>query len=113
MGTRSPRLIWVDSKEDDIEQGYFHPVLDEFLRVPGHNRYTGRNPLFVRGNSLRGRETNRDTLHIWHLDFDADPIPTNLITNQSLHGIPTLIGDTWGEFIWKGPLITVMKVGST
>jgi hypothetical protein len=111
MTTRSPCLVWVDSKEDEHEQGYFNPELDQLLVVPGHNRYIGRNLLCIRGNSLRGRKTNGDTLNIWYLD--ADPIP-NLITNQSLHGtIPTLIGDTWGEFIWKGPLVAVMKVGST
>jgi hypothetical protein len=111
MTVRSPRLVWVDSKEDKNEQGYFNPELDKLLAVPGHHRYIGRNLLCVGGNSLRGRRTNQDTLNIWYLD--ADPIP-NLITNQSIHGtVPTLIGDTWGEFIWKGPLVAVLKVGST
>ncbi|WP_443699207.1 hypothetical protein [Pseudomonas sp.] len=33
-------------------------------------------------------------------------------TNQSIHGTwPTLIGDTWGEFIWKGPIVAVLKQG--
>lgn len=26
--------------------------------------------------------------------------------------MPILIGDTWGEFIWKGPLVAVMRSGS-
>ncbi len=109
MSTQSPRLIWVDSQEDDYERGYFNAELDSLLHIPGHPQYIGRNLLCVRGNRLRGRETNRDTLNIWHLDFD--PIP-GLTTNQSIHGTtPTLIGDTWGDFIWKGPLVAVLKVG--
>ncbi|MCJ1360495.1 MAG: hypothetical protein MMC33_010500 [Icmadophila ericetorum] len=111
MGMRSPCLVWVDSKEDEHERGYFNPKLDQLLIVPGHSRYIGRNLICVGGNSLRGRKTNQDTLNIWYLD--DDPIP-NLVTNQSIHGtVPTLIGDTWGEFIWKGPLVAVLKVGST
>jgi len=79
MGTRLPCLVWVDSTEDESEKGgYFHPELDQLLTIPGHSRYIGRNLLCVGGNSLRRRNSNQDTLYIWHLDFE--PIP-NLIIN--------------------------------
>ncbi|KAE8444213.1 hypothetical protein EG329_000810 [Mollisiaceae sp. DMI_Dod_QoI] len=106
-GVSNARLY---TKEDDIKHGYFNPELDELLRIPGHEWHIGRNLLCVRGNSLRGRKTNQDTLNIWYLDADVP----NLVDNESLHGtMPTLVGDTWGEFIWKGPLVAVMKAGST
>jgi hypothetical protein len=48
---------------------------------------------------------------MWFLDPDATP--ANITTNASIHGsVPTLIGDTWGEFIWKGPIVAVMRAGS-
>jgi hypothetical protein len=113
MSVTSPCLVWVDSEEVEHEREYFNPKIDQLLLVPGNNRYIGRNLHCVRGNSLRGRKINRDTLNIWYLDDDMFPPVENLITNQSLHGkIPTLVGDAWGEKIWKGPLVAVMKVGS-
>ncbi|KAF2175412.1 hypothetical protein K469DRAFT_752133 [Zopfia rhizophila CBS 207.26] len=104
------RLVWVDTKEVGGEPGYFNPRLDELLHVPGNEGYLGRGLHSVRGNVLRGRKTNLDTLNIWYID---DFQVNNLTTNQSLHGtIPTLVGDTWGEMIWKGPIVAVMKVGN-
>jgi hypothetical protein len=81
------------------------------LRCTGHNGYIGRTLQCIRGNLLRGRERNSDTLNIWHLDdFRINKLAT---TNQSIHGtVPTLIGDTWGEMIWKGPMVAVMKAGN-
>jgi hypothetical protein len=39
--------------------------------------------------------------------------PRNIITNKAIHGtIPTLIGDIWGKFIWKGPVIAVIRKGA-
>jgi hypothetical protein len=110
MTTRSPRLVWVDSKEDSSVQGYFHPNLDKLLVVPGYNKYIGRGLFSVGGNSLRGRETNENALHIWYTDeFDPD---LKLTSNQSLYGFPGLIAEALCEFIWKGPIVAVMKVGS-
>ena len=32
--------------------------------------------------------------------------------NKFIHGTtPTLIGDTWGEFLWKRPIVAVLKKG--
>lgn len=112
MTEKRPSLVWVDSKKDEHEvRDYFHPVLNHLLHIPGNDAYIGRGLRQVRGNILRGRETNQDTLHIWFLDPDVTP--RNIITNQAIHGtIPTLIGDTWGEFIWKGPVVAVMRAGT-
>ncbi|KAM6508314.1 hypothetical protein FALCPG4_018187 [Fusarium falciforme] len=112
MTEKRPSLVWVDSKKDEYEaRDYFHPVLDSLLHIPGNTGYIGRGLRQVRGNVLRGRNTNQDTLHIWFLDPDV--APHNFGTNQAIHGtIPTLIGDTWGEFIWKGPVVAVMRAGS-
>jgi hypothetical protein len=116
MTERRPRLVWVDTEEvevdREVEEDYFNPKLDELLRIAGNDRYIGRTLQCIRGNLLRGRERNSDTLNIWHLDdFQINKLAT---TNQSIHGtVPTLIGDTWGEMIWKGPMIAVMKVGNT
>jgi hypothetical protein len=115
MTEHRPRLVWVDTKEVKVnreveEQDYFNPKLDNLLHIPGNDRYIGRNVQCIRGNLLRGREKNDDTLNIWHLD---DLYINNFDTNQSIHGtVPTLIGDTWGEMIWKGPMVAVMKAGS-
>lgn len=111
MTEKRPSLVWVDSKKDEYEvRDYFHPVLNHLLHIPGNN-YIGRGLRQVRANVLRGRENNQDTLHIWFLDPDVPP--RNIITNQAIHGtIPTLIGDTWGEFIWKGPVVAVMRKGT-
>lgn len=111
MAGKRPSLVWVDSKKDQHEvKDYFHPVLDHLLHIPD-NDYIGRDLRQVRGNVLRGRENNQDTLHIWFLDPDFTP--RNITTNQTIHGISsTLIGDTWGEFTWKGPLVAVMRAGS-
>jgi hypothetical protein len=104
-----PRLLWVDSKEDEYTKGYFNPCLDHLLTVPAATSYIGRALLVVRGNQLRQRPDNPDTLNIWYLDDFKYP---NLPTNKSIHGtLPTLIGDTWGEFIWKGPIVAVLKQG--
>lgn len=114
MTERRPRLIWVDTEEVNIgrqpeEEGYFNSKLDALLHIPGNDRYIGRNLHCIRGNLLRGRERNDDTLNIWYLD---DAYIKNFATNQSIHGtVPTLIGDTWGEKIWKGPMVAVMKAG--
>jgi hypothetical protein len=110
MASRKPRLVWVDTREVSGEPGYFNPELVELLYVPGNDGYLGRGLHCVRGNALRGREKTLDTLNIWYID---DFQVNNLQTNQSLHGtIPTLVGDTWGEKIWKGPMVAVMKVGN-
>ncbi|KAH6982542.1 hypothetical protein EDB80DRAFT_768201 [Ilyonectria destructans] len=95
MTEKRPSLVWVDSKKDEYEvRDYFHPVLNHLLHIPG-NDYIGRGLRQVKGNVLRGRENNQDTLHI------------------CIHGtFPTLIGDTWGEFIWKGPIVAVMRAGT-
>ncbi|PON19987.1 hypothetical protein TGAM01_v211147 [Trichoderma gamsii] len=112
MSETKPRLVWVGSKADEYEQeGYLHPDLDRLLNVPGTRGYIGRGLHFVRGNRLRGRKENADTINIWYLDPDV-PV-TNLTTNQTVHGTqPTLIGDTWGETIFKGPMVIVVKEGS-
>lgn len=112
MDKTRPSLVWVDTKKDKYEtKPYFHPVLDQLLHIPDNDGYIGRDLRQVRGNILRGREKNQDTLHIWFLDPDVPP--RNIITNQAIHGtIPTLVGDTWGEFIWKGPVVAVMRAGT-
>ncbi|KAF2830976.1 hypothetical protein CC86DRAFT_366473 [Ophiobolus disseminans] len=110
MASRKPRLVWIDTKEISGERGYFNPELDELLHVPGNEGYIGRGLHCVQGNTLRGREQTLDTLNIWYIDNFAI---NNLQTNQSLHGtLPTLIGDAWGEMIWKGPMVAVLKVGN-
>jgi hypothetical protein len=110
MAYRKPRLVWVNTKEDSREAGYFNPELGELLYIPGNDGYLGRGLHCVRGNALRGRKKTLDTLNIWYID---DFQVKNLQTNQSLHGtIPTLVGDTWGEMIWKGPIVAVMKEGN-
>jgi hypothetical protein len=110
MTVPKPRLVWVNTKEDDTELGYFNPDLDELLHIPGVNQYLGRSLHCVQGNALRRRKVNVDTLNIWYIDEDLDS--ARWATNKSLHGtVPTLIGDTWGEKIWKGPLVAVMKSG--
>ncbi|KAG6977919.1 hypothetical protein FocnCong_v021554 [Fusarium oxysporum f. sp. conglutinans] len=104
-------LVWVNTKKDKYEvKPYFHPVLDQLLHIPG-NEYIGRGLRQVQGNLLRGRPSWQDTLNIWFLDPDEQP--RNITTNKAIHGtIPTLIGDTWGEFIWKGPVVAVMRKGT-
>ncbi|KAH8696805.1 hypothetical protein GQ44DRAFT_634075, partial [Phaeosphaeriaceae sp. PMI808] len=110
MTSRKPKLVWIDTKEVSGEDGYFNPELDELLHVPGNERYVGRGLHCVRGNTFRGRKQALDTLNIWYID---DSPVNNLQTNQSLHGtLPTLVGDTWGEMIWKGPMVAVLKVGN-
>jgi hypothetical protein len=110
MDSLKPRLVWINTKEIRGVPGYFNPELDELLHVPGNERYIGRGIHCVHGNTLRGRRQNPDTLNIWYID---DFLVNNLETNQSLHGsFPTLIGDTWDEMIWKGPMVAVLKVGN-
>ncbi|KAG7414884.1 Ubiquitin carboxyl-terminal hydrolase 19 [Fusarium oxysporum f. sp. raphani] len=91
MDKKRPSIVWIDTKKDKYEvEPYFHPV---------------------QGNVLRGRTSWQNTLNIWFLDPDVTP--RNITTNQAIHGtIPTLIGDTWGEFIWKGPVVAVMRKGT-
>lgn len=110
MTSRKPRLVWIDTKEVSGERGYFNPELDELLHVLGNDEYVGRGLHCVRGNTFRGRKQTLDTLNIWYID---NSLVNNLQTNQSLHGtLPTLVGDTWGEMIWKGPIVAVLKVGN-
>jgi hypothetical protein len=99
MAGRHPSLTWVDSKDHRGKaKTYSHPILDHLLHIPGNEGYIGRGLGQVRSNVLRGRPKNHDTLHMWFLDPDATP--ANITTNASIHGsVPTLIGDTWGEFI--------------
>lgn len=66
--------------------------------------------LFVE-TGFGGRRENADTVNIWYLNPDF-PV-ASLTTNRTLHGtIPTLIGDTWGETIFKGPMVVVVKEGN-
>lgn len=111
MAEERPTLTWVDSKKDEYEdRNYFHPVLDHLLHIPGETGYIGRGLRQVRGNIFRGRNNNQDTLHIWFLD---PAVALHIKPNQAIHGTPpTLIGDTWGDFIWKGLLVAVMRAGS-
>ncbi|KAJ3453420.1 hypothetical protein MRS44_017667 [Fusarium solani] len=112
MNKTRPSLMWVDSKKNKYEtEPYFHPVLDQLLHIPGSEYMIGRGLRQIKGNILRGRPSNPDTIHLWFLDPDM-PTP-NIKTNQAIHGtIPTLIGDTLGEFIWKGPVVAVMRKGT-
>lgn len=111
MSENHPSIVWVDTKRDRYEIDYFHPELNQLLQVPGHIGYIGRALHCVRGNILRGREANPDTINIWYLDPDVTV--SGLVTNQTLHGThTTLVGDTWGEMIWKGPVVIVMKEGN-
>ena len=111
MDKKRPSLVWIDTKKDEYEvKPYFHPVLDQLLHIPG-NEYIGRDLRQLQGNVLRGRPSSQDTLNLWFLDPDVPP--RNITTNKAIHGtIPTLIGDTWGEFIWKGPVVAVMRKGT-
>lgn len=97
MITSRPQLIWVNSKEVQGERSYWNPELDRLLHVPGNEGYhLLRGILCIRGNILRGRPANQDTLNIWYIDDGLKPI-VNLAANQSIHGtVPTLIGDCWG-----------------
>ncbi|KAH7468017.1 hypothetical protein FOMA001_g15876 [Fusarium oxysporum f. sp. matthiolae] len=112
MDKTRPSLVWVDTKKDNYEvEPYFHPVLDQLLHIPGNDGYIGRGLRQVQGNVLRGRTSWQNTLNLWFLDPDVTP--RNITTDQAIHGtIPTLIGDTWGEFIWKGPVVAVMRKGT-
>lgn len=110
MTSRKPKLVLADTEEISGESGYFNAKLDQLLHISGNDGYLGRGLHCVRGNTLRGREKTLDTLNIWYID---ELSVKNIQTNQSLHGtLPTLIGDTWGEKIWKGPMVAVMKVGN-
>ncbi|KAJ4175481.1 hypothetical protein NW767_015774 [Fusarium falciforme] len=112
MAEKRPTLTWMDSKKDEYEdRNYFHPVLDHLLHIPGETEYIGRGLRQVRGSILRGRNNNQDALHIWFLDPAV--ALHNIKPNQAIHGTPpTLIGDTWGDFIWKGLLVAVVRAGS-
>jgi hypothetical protein len=112
MRETKPRLVWVGSKADIYEQEeYLHPDLDQLFYISGNKGYIGRGLHVVCGNRLRSRKENADTTNIWYLDPDQ-PI-ANLTTNQTVHGtIPTLIGDTWGDTIFKGPMVVVVKEGN-
>ncbi|KID93947.1 hypothetical protein MAJ_10077, partial [Metarhizium majus ARSEF 297] len=89
---------------------HFHADLVKLLRIAGHERYIGRGLNRVRGNVLRGRETNKDVIDIWCLDPGVD-IP-GLIGNKSLHSYPSLLEDTWGETIWMGPIVVTTLEGN-
>ncbi|KAH7182245.1 hypothetical protein BKA60DRAFT_589704 [Fusarium oxysporum] len=112
MDKKRPSIVWIDTNKDKYEvEPYFHPVLDQLLHIPGNDGYIGRGLRQVQGNVLRGRTSWQNTLNLWFLDPDVTP--RNITTNQAIHGtIPTLIGDTWGEFIWKGPVVAVMRKGT-
>lgn len=108
---KRPKLCWVDTKPVQSERGqHFHADLDKLLRIAGHERYIGRGLNRVRGNVLRGRETNKDAIDIWCLDPGVD-IP-GLIGNKSLHSFPSPLADTWGEKIWMGPIVVTMLEGN-
>ncbi|KAF9762083.1 hypothetical protein IL306_003565 [Fusarium sp. DS 682] len=111
MDKKRPSLVWVNTKKDKYEvKPYFHPDLDQLLHIPG-NEYIERGLRQLQGNVLRGRPSSQDTLNLWFLDPDG-PL-RNITANKAIHGtIPTLIGDTWGEFIWKGPVVAVMRKGA-
>ncbi|KAF4433435.1 hypothetical protein FACUT_8163 [Fusarium acutatum] len=92
MDKTRPSLVWVDTKKDK-------------------NEYIGRDLRQVRGNVLRRRPSTQDTLNLWFLNPDV--LPCNITTNKAIHStILTLIGDIWGDFIWKGPVVAVMRKGT-
>ncbi|KAJ3528127.1 hypothetical protein NM208_g10358 [Fusarium decemcellulare] len=109
MGGPRPYLMWVRCQpNDDVFEPFIHPVLDDFLPV---DRRTGRGLRQVEGNILRGREINRNTLHLWFLEPLVDP--HSLIVNQTIHApSSTLTAGTWGEFLWEGPIVAVMRAGN-
>jgi hypothetical protein len=103
MKPGGPSLQWVDTKKDNHEAtAFFHPNLDRLLHIPGQSDkgYIGRGLHRIRGNSLRGRTKNRDTINIWYLDPDLDM--EAIVSNQTLHSYPSPLTDTWGEKIWEG-----------
>ncbi|KID84368.1 Zinc finger, MYND-type [Metarhizium guizhouense ARSEF 977] len=105
-----PTLCWIDTKVVNRQLGeYFYPDLGKLLSIADYNGVI--RPLLkrVRGNALRGRETNKDTIDIWHLDPD---IIKGIVDNESLHGSPTPLGDTWAETVWKGPIVVTMREGN-
>jgi len=116
-----PKLAWIGSEDLNSTPGssYFNPLLDEALTLPGQNSnndddYIGRHVMPVRRNLLRGRPQNANTLNIWVLD---DPRLNNnqlgISTNQCLHGMwSALAGDAYGEKVWKGPIVAVLKKGA-
>ncbi|KDN60570.1 hypothetical protein CSUB01_11286 [Colletotrichum sublineola] len=110
MEVSRPTLAWVDASLAEGEDSHYLPVLDHLLTVPVNDRYIiGRGVQVVQGNLLRGRPTNPCTLHVYFLD-DLDI--RGLVTNKALHGtLPTLLGDTWGETIWKGPVVAMLRNG--
>lgn len=105
-----PTLRWIDTKVVKRQLAeYFYPDLGKLLSIAQYNGVI--RPLLkrVRGNALRGRETNKDTIDIWHLDPD---IIKGVVDNESLHGSPSPLGDTWAETVWRGPIIVTMREGN-
>lgn len=114
MTGKKPSLVWIESRKDEEEPGlvqYEHLDVNHLMQVPGNEGYIGRSLLDIRGNVLRGRERNEDAIFVWYVD-EFRPVK-NLITNQTVHGTPpTLIGDTLGEMIWKGPMVIALREDS-
>lgn len=101
-----PRLVWLDTKQ--IGSGYFEPILDHVLRVPGQQEHISRGIQIVRGNLLRNRPKFVDSLNIRYLDdYDTDKLPVN----DTLHGVGGVCADGLGEKFWTGPIVAYLKAG--
>ncbi|KAG6978005.1 hypothetical protein FocnCong_v021627 [Fusarium oxysporum f. sp. conglutinans] len=113
MDKKMPSIVWIDTKKKDkyeVEPYFPTPVLDQLLHIPGHDGYIGRGLRRCKAMFSVERTSWPNTLNLWFLDPDVTT--QHITTNQAIHGtIPTLIGDTWGEFIWKGPVVAVMRKG--
>ncbi|KAJ6439230.1 chitinase 1 precursor [Purpureocillium lavendulum] len=102
---------WVSTERDEYEtKPYFHHKLDHLLHIAGSKGYIGRGLLQIRGNVLRGREENKDVIDVWYLDPDFEI--EGIVTNQTLHNFASPFRDTWGDKIWKGPLVITMREGN-
>ncbi|KAK1991923.1 hypothetical protein LX36DRAFT_662884 [Colletotrichum falcatum] len=109
MDEDRPTLAWADTEPAQGQDSHYLPVIDHLLAVPGNDRHLWHDVQVVQGNLLRGRPTSPCTMHVYYLD-DVDI--RNLATNKALHGThPTLLGDAWGEMIWKGPVVAVLRSG--
>ncbi|KAI8943643.1 hypothetical protein NX059_001628 [Plenodomus lindquistii] len=110
MERSKPRLVWVEVQEVEEEDGYQVPMLDELLAVPGNANYIGRGFQMVRGNLLRQRPENSDTLNLYYID---EQFVNNFKVNNSLHfSFQPLVGDAWGETLWKGPIVAILRDGN-
>jgi hypothetical protein len=106
-------LAWIVSPRDEEEPEcapFEHDEIDHLVHIPGNDGYMRRASIDNRGDLLRGRQR------------DKDPSPSgisassvqDLIANQTVLGIPlTLIGNTLDGMIWAGPMVIVMREGST